>query len=126
MVPARHGWSLRTDDGPSARQVCVSADERVADSERLDNEILAGLRLARVAASAVYPPEGSRLYGYDPASAEPFALLGPYRGETLPDVGPPLLPEDRHQFPVTQLRAICCLSAWGPSPPVRRPPATRV
>ena len=100
-------------DGAELRQVLIDGAARQEGYERLDNEILAGLRLARAAAPTAYPPEVSRLYGYDPVSAEPFALLEPYRGEALAEVGQQLLPDDHHQFQISLLRGLCWLAAAG-------------
>jgi serine/threonine protein kinase len=100
-------------DGTELRQLLVDGTARKKSYERLDNEILAGLRLARAAAGAAYPPEVSRLCGYDPTSAEPFALLEPYRGETLTEVGQQLLPDDHHQFQVSLLNGLCWLATAG-------------
>ena len=61
----RELWQLHGGD---------DADRRIV-YERLDNEIMAGLRLARAASPAGYPPEVSRLYGYESESAAPYALL---------------------------------------------------
>ncbi|WP_159944402.1 MULTISPECIES: hypothetical protein [unclassified Nocardiopsis] len=56
--------------------------QRVEAFNALDNEILAGVRLAR-AASGSAPAELSRLVGYHDDPAEPFALLEPHVGEPL-------------------------------------------
>ncbi|WP_435108617.1 protein kinase domain-containing protein [Nocardiopsis synnemataformans] len=56
--------------------------ERVRAFAALDNEILAGVRLARIANGSP-PVELSRLVGYHDDPGTPFALLEPYRGEPL-------------------------------------------
>lgn len=56
--------------------------ERVRAFTALDNEILAGVRLARIANGSP-PAELSRLVGYHDDPGAPFALLEPYRGEPL-------------------------------------------
>src|SRR5260370_13845599 len=53
-------------DGTELRQRLVDGVARKTRYERLDNEILPGFRLARVAASALYPPDGTRLLRHEP------------------------------------------------------------
>ncbi|XKK40027.1 hypothetical protein HFP72_04360 [Nocardiopsis sp. ARC36] len=90
--------------------------ERVQDRARafaaLDNEILAGVRLAR-ASHGPPPAELSRLVGYRDDPAEPFALLEPYRGEPLDAVlGRRLLfEEERSAFREGLFRALFWLQA---------------
>ncbi|CAM3951211.1 hypothetical protein GCM10009799_09280 [Nocardiopsis rhodophaea] len=66
----------------------VSVGDRRSDLEReralaeLDNEILAGVRLARMAGED-YPTELSRLVGYYDDPKSPFALVEPYQGQPL-------------------------------------------
>ncbi|GAA0978057.1 hypothetical protein GCM10009551_015720 [Nocardiopsis tropica] len=90
--------------------------ERVQDRARafaaLDNEILAGVRLAR-ASHGPPPAELSRLVGYRDDPAEPFALLEPYRGEPLDAVlGRRLLfEEERAAFREGLFRALFWLQA---------------
>jgi serine/threonine protein kinase len=55
----------------------------------------------------------SRLIGYEATSAEPFALLEPYRGETLGTVARRLLPGDQHRFQVSLLTGLCWLATAG-------------
>ena len=79
----------------------------------LDNETLAGLRLRRVTGTADYPPELSRLHGYEAESADPYALLEPYRGEPLTVTGQHLLGSEERQFQVSLLTGLCWLAAAG-------------
>jgi serine/threonine protein kinase len=107
------------EDGTKLRQLLPGDGDRAAVFERLDNEILAGLRLYRLVhrrdADTVvpYPPEVSRLHGYEPDSAEPFVLLYPYRGEVVSEIGRRLLPTDQNRFQVSLLRGLCWLDAAG-------------
>jgi serine/threonine protein kinase len=98
-------------------QVFPGEEHRELGYERLDNEILAGLRLARLAARGGgivgYPAQVSRLHGYEADSAEPFVLLYPYRGETFEEVGRRLLPDDQARFQVSLLEGLRWLGAAG-------------
>ncbi|GAB3713877.1 protein kinase domain-containing protein [Nocardiopsis nanhaiensis] len=58
-------------------------DERAEAFDRLDNAILAGVRLARASAGGTYPPELTRLVGYHDDPVAPFALLTPYQGQPV-------------------------------------------
>jgi serine/threonine protein kinase len=106
---------VRLADGTELRQVRVTdaGTARKTGYERLDNEILAGIRLQEAAKAAGYPPEVSRLYGYEATSAAPFALLEPYRGEPLTVAGQYLMGNEQHQFQVSLLRGLCWLAAAG-------------
>ena len=104
---------IRLADGTELRQLRVAGTARRAGYERLDNEILAGLRLREVTGPAGYPPEVSRLYGYEADSADPYALLEPYRGEPLTVAGQHLLGSEQHQFQVSLLTGLCWLAAAG-------------
>ena len=104
---------VRLTDGSQARQLRIGPVERATGYRRLDNEILAGLRLCRLVGEACYPPEVSRLIGYEADSAEPFALLEPYRGEPLAAAARRLLPDEQHRFQASLLRALCWLTAAG-------------
>lgn len=106
---------VRLADGPALRQVRVTGIDtaRKTGYERLDNEILAGIRLLEAAGAAGYPPEVSRLYGYEATSAAPFALLEPYRGEPLTVAGQYLMANEQHQFQVSLLKGLSWLAAAG-------------
>lgn len=106
---------VRLADGTELRQVRVTGTgtERKVGYERLDNELLAGIRLLEVTGSADYPPEASRLFGYEAASAEPFALLEPYRGEPLTVAVQYLMGTEQHQFQVSLLKGLCWIAAAG-------------
>jgi hypothetical protein len=84
-----------------------------AGYQQLDNEILAGVRLARLCAGGAYPPELSRLIGYEADSAEPFALLEPLRGTQVADFAGTMMTEQRRRFQVSLLRAVRYLNAAG-------------
>lgn len=104
---------LQLASGKRVRQLRVDGADRQTGYERLDNEILAGLRLAQVAGSA-YPAEVSRLIGYEPTSAAPFVLLADYQGEALSaEAARQLLPDERRRFQVSLLTALCWLAAAG-------------
>ena len=111
-LAARQVWLA---DGTELRQVRMTGTgtaKRVG-YERLDNEILAGIRLQEATEAVGYPPEVSRLYGYDATSAAPFALLEPYRGEPLTVAGQYLMGNEQHQFQVSLLKGLCWLAAAG-------------
>jgi len=105
--------SVTLADGTTARQLLTGDRDRESGYQRLDNEILAGIRLARIAPSGAYPPEVSRLLGYEPSSAAPFALLEPYRGDAIAEVGRRMLPDDQRRFQVSLLAGLCWLAAAG-------------
>jgi serine/threonine protein kinase len=104
---------VRLPDGTELCQLRVAGTARKAGYERLDNEILAGLRLREATEAVGYPPEVRRLHGYEATSAAPFALLEPYRGEPLTEVGQQLLETEQHQFQVSLLTGLCWLAAAG-------------
>jgi serine/threonine protein kinase len=88
--------------------------DRATGYEQIDNEVLAGLRLARLAlADDGYPPELSRLVGYDADVAEPYALLEPYRGRPVRDSAGKLLPRERVRFQISLLTGVRWLGAAG-------------
>jgi len=103
----------RLADGTEFRQLRVTGTPRKLGYERLDNEILAGLRLHEMSESVGYPPEVSRLLGYEATSADPFVLLEPYRGESLTEAAQYLLEAEQHQFQVSLLTGLCWLVAAG-------------
>jgi serine/threonine protein kinase len=107
-APVNHLLRSRTieldvEPGP-LRLVALAADLDEAARQRayelLDNEILAGLRLARLALGTgrPYPGQVSRLVGYEPFEAEQFALLEAYRGSPVETVAGHLLIEERPVF----------------------------
>jgi serine/threonine protein kinase len=60
-----------------------------------------------------YPPEVSRLYGDEAASADPYALFEPYHGEPLRQVGTHLFEEEQEAFEVSLLTGLCWIAAAG-------------
>lgn len=93
-------------------QVLAAGDDRSAH-DALDNEILAGLRLARLIGPGPYPRELSRLIGYDANRAEPFALFERLRGEPAGEQAGKLLNHERRAFQVSLLTGLRWLSAAG-------------
>jgi serine/threonine protein kinase len=91
----------------------VSGDRRRDGYARLDNEILAGRRLYRLAGWSGYPPEVVRLYGDESTSADPYALFEPYRGEPLREVGANLFDEEFGRFLTGLLTGLCWLAGAG-------------
>ncbi|MGI5171202.1 protein kinase domain-containing protein [Spirillospora sp. CA-253888] len=77
-----------------------AAPGSAAGARALDNEILAGLRLRRVApvVPAGRPFEVARLVGHDTTGNEPFALVEPYRGRPCGEEAARLLPHDLRRF----------------------------
>jgi len=95
-------------------QILIDGDVKETGYERLDNEILAGLRLHKAAwPTGGYPSEVSRLHGYEATSADPFALLEPYRGKPLAEVAAQLTLESQQLFRVSLLTGLCWLAAAG-------------
>ncbi|MFC4048531.1 hypothetical protein ACFOY4_02445 [Actinomadura syzygii] len=80
---------------------------------RLDGEILAGLRLARLCDGRPYPRTVTRLVGYEADTAAPFALLEPLRGVEVETLAGTLPTEQRRRFQVRLLRAVRLLGAAG-------------
>ena len=79
---------------------------------RLDNEILAGRRLYQVAGPQHYPLELARLYGDEAATADPYALWEPYRGEgPLSESVLGVFPEEVLTFATGLLSGLCWLAA---------------
>lgn len=91
----------------------VSGDRRREGYLRLDNEILAGRRLFEVAGWSGHPAEVIRLYGDESASADPFALFEPDRGDPLREVGEYLLSDAFDQFLAGLLTGLCWLAGAG-------------
>jgi serine/threonine protein kinase len=86
---------------------------RRAAYDALDNEALAGMRLARWAAVGPYPRWVSRLVGVEPREDEPFVLLEPLRGDPVRRFAGRLLHEDAQRFRVSLLSALRVLAASG-------------
>jgi hypothetical protein len=105
--------SVRLADGTVARQLQTDGRARQAGYLRLDNEILAGLRLAKTATADAYPPEVSRLIGYEPTSVAPFALLEPCRGDAIAVAGRRMLSDEQRRFQASLLAGLCWLAAAG-------------
>jgi hypothetical protein len=95
------------------RPVPYGPDGLATGYELLDNVILAGLRLRRAAEDDAYPPEVSRLTGHNADSAEPFALLEPYRSRPIGEDAGNLLLSDRRRFQVSLLTGVRLLGASG-------------
>jgi hypothetical protein len=115
---------LRLNDGTEVLQLVVAAGGEAADYDRLDSEILAGLRLARLARDdddslaergrlSPYPAQVGRLHGYATTGAEPFALVYHYRGEPLGTTGRRLLPRQHQGFQISLLEGLCWLAEAG-------------
>jgi serine/threonine protein kinase len=102
--------TLEPWDGPSPLWMLAVAESldvgpRWRAYELLDNEILAGLRLARLASqlpgdgfSDGYPECFSRLVGYQAFDADQYVLLEPYRGTPVFDHAGRLLQNDQLSF----------------------------
>lgn len=105
--------SLRLGDGRPVHQLLVDPAGPKAAYERLDNEILAGLRLIRKTRSLHYPGEVSHLIGYNPDPVSPFALLQPYRGDIVSAVAGHLVPASQYQFEVSLLTGLRWLAEAG-------------
>lgn len=108
---------ITLDDGTVLWQLLPGDGDRALGYERLDNEILAGLRLASLVSRGdrpvPYPPQVSRLHGYEADSDQPFALLLPYRGEPLAAMGRLLLPDEQQSFQLSLLEGLRWLAAAG-------------
>lgn len=107
--------SLRLSSGALVRQLGIAHGRGTEGYRRLDNEILAGLRLAQQSRPRnAGSPEVSSLVGYSKDPAEPYALLEPYRGTTIDgDVAGLLSPDDLHRFMVSLLTGLRRLSEAG-------------
>ena len=115
FLMARTVW---LEDGiPNGRELHqhrpVSGDRRKDGYARLDNEILAGRRLHQMADWSGYPNEIVRLYGDESASADPYALFEPYRGEPLREVGANLFDDEFDRFLIGLLTGLCWLASAG-------------
>jgi serine/threonine protein kinase len=112
------GHQIILEDGTELLYLSTGDGDPALGYARLDNEILAGLRLhwltqRRPELALPYPAQVSRLYGYEPDSAEPFVLLHPFRGEPVAEVGRRLLPEHQDQFRISLLQGLRWLAAAG-------------
>ena len=102
------------DDRTELRQLrVIPGPGRSAGYERLDNEILAGRRLHEVTEGVGYPPVLSHLYGDEAESADPYALLEPYRGEPLHAVVGQMMKAEQLAFEISLLTGLCWLEAAG-------------
>lgn len=107
---ARRIWLDRTE----LCQLSVAPGaQRNIGYERLDNEILAGRRLHEVTEGVGYPPALSLLYGDEATSADPYALLEPYRGEPLEEVVRQMMAGEQQAFEISLLTGLCWLEAAG-------------
>lgn len=79
----------------------------------LDNEALAGVRLARWEKTGGHPRQTSRLEGIELPGEVPFVLLEPYRGLPVADVAGQLLQQERRDFQTSLLIALRWLAATG-------------
>jgi hypothetical protein len=121
--------AILLDDGTELRQLrVVDGPDRGIGYDHLDNEILAGRRLYKVAGEDDYPPSVSCLYGDtegsdypsagsscgdEAAAADPYALLAPYQGEPLHAVVGAMMPHEQEDFEVSLLAGLCWLEAAG-------------
>jgi len=115
FLMARAVW---LDDGtPNGRELRqhrpVGGDRRPGGYARLDNEVLAGRRLHRLAEWSGYPPEVVRLHGDESTSADPYALFEPDRGEPLREVGANLFDDEFDKFLTGLLTGLCWLAGAG-------------
>lgn len=102
-----------TPGGRELRQHRPLDGERRSDGyARLDNEVLAGRRLHKVAEWSGYPAELARLYGDDASSAAPFTLFEPYESEPL-SAGSSLFDEEVEAFITGLLKGLCWLAGAG-------------
>ncbi|MFI7106433.1 hypothetical protein ACIBK9_09015 [Nonomuraea sp. NPDC050227] len=96
-----------------ARHVGPAAAGPGSGYDALDNEILAGLRLSRLCGSAPYPPQVSRLIGYEADGELPFVLLEPYRGKPVGGTLGRILPSENLPFQRSLLTGLRWTSAAG-------------
>src|SRR5262245_36967402 len=102
---------VRLEDGTELRQHRPAGRSPRRDGyDRLDNEILAGRRLYRVADWGLYPPEVARLYGDEATSATPYALFEAYVGQPLSEVGMHIIGDELDAFQVSLLTGLCWLA----------------
>jgi hypothetical protein len=111
LLIARKVW---LEDGTELRQHRPAGGPQRSDGyDRLDNEILAGRRLYRVADWGSYPLELACLYGDEATSADPYALFRSYRGVPLRDVVSQIIADEFDAFQVSLLTGLCWLAAAG-------------
>jgi hypothetical protein len=113
FLTARTVW---LEDGtPGGRELrqhrAVAGDGRALGYARLDSEILAGRRLYQVAGNA-YPSELARLHGDEATTADPYALVEPYRGEPLSAIGE-MYADEFERFVPGLLVGLCWLAGAG-------------
>jgi hypothetical protein len=101
------------DHGTEARQLVVDPAQRRAGYQQLDNEILAGRWLHRVARSARYPAQVSRLIGFVADSADPFALVEDYAGEPVSAAAGHLSLAEQRVFQVSLMTGLRWLAEAG-------------
>ncbi|MCW2932293.1 MAG: hypothetical protein JWM19_3255 [Actinomycetia bacterium] len=109
--------AIRLEDGtPGGRELRqhrpISGDSRRDGYARLDNEILTGRRLYKMASGGEYPSALASLYGDEADSADPCALFEPSRGEPLSESGA-YLGDDFDTFLVGLLTGLCWLASAG-------------
>jgi len=90
----------------------LDGDRRQDGYARLDNEILAGRRLHKVAEWSGYPAHVACLYGDEATSAEPYTLFEPYRGDPL-SAGANLFEDEVQAFVIGLLTGLCWLAGAG-------------
>ncbi|WP_157246875.1 serine/threonine-protein kinase [Nonomuraea typhae] len=95
------------------RHVGISGEEPGIGYGALDNEILAGLRLSRLCGSGPYPPQVSRLIGYEADGERPFVLLEPCRGKPVGGILGRILPSEKSIFQASLLTGLRWISAAG-------------
>jgi hypothetical protein len=100
-------------DGTQARQLVVDPAQRQDGYRHLDNEILAGRWLYRLTRSRRYPAQVSRLIGFAADSADPFALLYDYRGETAAEVASHLTQTEQRDFQASLMTGLRWLAEAG-------------
>jgi hypothetical protein len=109
---ARRVWLA--DDTELRQHTVTDNAHRSSGHDALDSEILAGRLLSEVAGWDSYPPEVPCLYGDEAASATPYALFEPYRGEKLSRKAVRQLTEDEMEaIQVSLLTGLCWLAAAG-------------
>lgn len=81
--------------------------------DRIDREVLAGLRLARWGEVGPHPPQLRRLEGCAPPGEPPFALLQPPVGTLVEDVAGQLVAAEQRAFVAGLLLALRWMSAAG-------------
>lgn len=80
---------------------------------RLENEIRIGLRLLRRFGDLSYPPEFTRIVGYDIDAEDPFVLFAVYEGTPLAQVAGRLSLDEQHDLQIGLLRAVRIMEQLG-------------